>query len=312
MTGPLDSLRVRERVLGLGEVVRHSARAADPSTLEGLSPATVVIATTPFTRLAGEILLASTASDATIPVVGWHHDTPPPWADTSTLVVALDDRVAERWHHSGLAAPMIAPEAVDAELRAVATTSFVAAVLAALGGVPAVTPIDMEEVASHLETLAVALPVSGTGVPDPARLARRIGRTMVLAYGAGASGGVVADVWKSAINRSAKAPAFANSLPDLLADELCGWGQHGDVTRQVFTWLDLRHGFETVAELDQLGRMPDFVEEVVADRLAVEVSAPSPVAAMLSHVMVAELTAVEMAAIAGVDPGPTPAARTFG
>ena len=50
--------------------------------------------------------------------------------------------------------------------------------------------------------------------------------------------------WKAEVNENAKAPAFWNVLPELCHNEICGWGQHGDVTRQVFTLVELRHDFE--------------------------------------------------------------------
>ena len=37
----------------------------------------------------------------------------------------------------------------------------------------------------------------------------------------------------SRVNENAKAPAFWNAYPELDHNEVCGWGQHGDVTRQV-------------------------------------------------------------------------------
>ena len=50
--------------------------------------------------------------------------------------------------------------------------------------------------------------------------------------------------WKCDVNENAKAPAFWNAYPELDHNEICGWGQHGDVTRQLFTLVELRHGFE--------------------------------------------------------------------
>ena len=35
-----------------------------------------------------------------------------------------------------------------------------------------------------------------------------------------------------------------NAYPELDHNEICGWGQHGDVTRQVITLVELRHDFE--------------------------------------------------------------------
>ena len=82
-------------------------------------------------------------------------------------------------------------------------------------------------------------------VANPAReLARRIGRTIPLIYGGGGFGAVAAMRWKCSMNENAKAPAFWNVYPELDHNEICGWGQHGDVTRQVFTLVELRHGLE--------------------------------------------------------------------
>ena len=46
------------------------------------------------------------------------------------------------------------------------------------------------------------------------------------------------------MNENAKAPAFVAALPEMCHNEIAGWGQHGDVTRQVFTLVELRHDEE--------------------------------------------------------------------
>ena len=95
----------------------------------------------------------------------------------------------------------------------------------------------------------------------------RIGRTWPLVYGAGPLGAVAAVRWKNQVNENAKAPAFCHTLPEVCHNELCGWGQHGDVTRQVLTLVELRHGFES----DDIGRrfelMDDQMLEVVGRHL---------------------------------------------
>ena len=58
------------------------------------------------------------------------------------------------------------------------------------------------------------------------------------------SAAVAAMRWKQSVNENAKAPAFWNEYPELDHNEMCGWGQHGDVTRQMFTLVELRHGLE--------------------------------------------------------------------
>ena len=80
---------------------------------------------------------------------------------------------------------------------------------------------------------------------NPAReLARKIGRTIPIIYGAGGFGAVAAMRWKCSINENAKAPAYWNVYPELDHNEICGWGQHGDVTRQIFTLVELHQGLE--------------------------------------------------------------------
>ena len=75
-------------------------------------------------------------------------------------------------------------------------------------------------------------------------LARHLGRLMPIIYGGGGVGGVAALRWKTQFNENAKEPAFCNQVPELCHNEICGWGQNGDVTRQVFAMVDLRHEFE--------------------------------------------------------------------
>ncbi len=78
----------------------------------------------------------------------------------------------------------------------------------------------------------------------PAELARRLGRTIPLVYGSAGTSAVAAHWWKSQVNLNAKAPAFAATLPELTHDELAGWGQGGDVTRQTMSLVLLRHAGE--------------------------------------------------------------------
>src|SRR5690606_14937486 len=64
---------------------------------------------------------------------------------------------------------------------------------------------------------------------DPARrIARTVGRTFPIVYGAGPIGAVAALRWKQQFNLTAKVPAFSNSIPELCHNEIAAWGQHGD------------------------------------------------------------------------------------
>jgi glucose/mannose-6-phosphate isomerase len=138
-------------------------------------------------------------------------------------------------------------------------------------------------------------------------LARRIGRTIPLIYGGGPIGAVAAYRWKGEVNENAKAPAFANRLPELCHNEAAGWGQHGDVTRQVMTLVQLRHDYEH----PQIGRrfelVDDLVDEVVGSVHEVRAEGDGPLAQLFDLVITGDFMSLHLAAQAGVDPGPVPA-----
>jgi glucose/mannose-6-phosphate isomerase len=135
-------------------------------------------------------------------------------------------------------------------------------------------------------------------------LARRVGRTIPLVYGGGPIGAVAAVRWKNQVNENAKAPAFAHRLPELCHNEAAGWGQHGDVTRQVVTLLQLRHDFEH----PQVGRrfelVDELVDEVVGSVHDVHAEGDGPLAQLFDLILQGDLFSLHLAAQAGVDPGP--------
>jgi len=135
-------------------------------------------------------------------------------------------------------------------------------------------------------------------------LARKLAGTMPLVYGGGGLGATAAMRWKAQINENAKAPAFWNVLPELCHNELAGWGQHGDITRQVLHLVKLRHEYEH----PQLMRRFDFVttalEEVVGSVHEVEAEGEGPLAQLLDLVLFGDFVSLHLAYRAGVDPGP--------
>ncbi len=139
-----------------------------------------------------------------------------------------------------------------------------------------------------------------------AAVARRIGRTFPLIHGGGALGATAAQRWKTQVNENAKAPAFWSAQPELCHNEVCGWGQHGDVTRQVITAVALRHD----AEHPQVGRRFDLVgellREVVADVIEVRANGEGDLAQLLDLIIFGDYVSLWMAVEAGIDPGPVP------
>ena len=134
---------------------------------------------------------------------------------------------------------------------------------------------------------------------DPDRLRRR------------RVGAVAALRWKTQVNENAKVPGVLRTpCPELCHNEICGWGQHGDVTRQVFTLVNLRHDhehpqvmrrFDLVARDRRRGRRPA-IDEVRAE-------GEGALAQLLDLVLFGDFVSLHLACQEGVDPGPDPRPR---
>jgi glucose/mannose-6-phosphate isomerase len=143
------------------------------------------------------------------------------------------------------------------------------------------------------------------GQANPAReLARQIGRTIPLIYGGGAIGAVAAYRWKCDVNENAKAPAFSHAYPELDHNEICSWGQHGDVTRQLITLVELRHGFEHPRLRLRFDLTRDIIDECVHQVLSVEAQGEGRLAQLLDLMYLGDWTSCYLALQNDVDPGP--------
>jgi glucose/mannose-6-phosphate isomerase len=143
------------------------------------------------------------------------------------------------------------------------------------------------------------------GTRNPAReLARRIERTIPIIYGLGGLGGVAAMRWKQSVNENAKAPAFWNEYPELDHNEVCAWGQHGDVTRQVFTLVELRHGLEHPRLEARADATRELIAETVSQVLSVQAEGDGRLAQLLDLVYLGDWTSYYLALQNDVDPGP--------
>jgi len=138
-------------------------------------------------------------------------------------------------------------------------------------------------------------------------LARAIGRTMPVMHGGGGLGAVAAYRWKCSMNENAKVPAFWNTQPELCHNELSGWGQHGDLTRQVITLIGLRHDFEHPQVMHRFELTYRLLDEVVAGIEEVTAEGEGELAQLLDLILVGNVTSLHMAFQEGIDPGPIPA-----
>jgi glucose/mannose-6-phosphate isomerase len=140
---------------------------------------------------------------------------------------------------------------------------------------------------------------------NPAReLARKIDRTIPIIYGIGGLGGVAAMRWKQSMNENAKAPAFWNMYPELDHNEVCGWGQHGDVTRQLFTLIELAHGMEHPQLPRRAAATREIIEEALHQVLHVEAEGEGRLAQLLDLIHLGDWTSYYVALANDVDPGP--------
>jgi glucose/mannose-6-phosphate isomerase len=140
---------------------------------------------------------------------------------------------------------------------------------------------------------------------NPARdLARRIGRTIPLIYAGATLGAAAATRWKTEINENAKTPAFTGVIPEVTHNEIMGWGQSGDITRQVLSLVLLRHDWEH----PQITRRFDFVrqwtDEVMSDIHEVRAQGDGHVAQLLDLMLFGTVVSLHLADQEGVDPGP--------
>ena len=140
----------------------------------------------------------------------------------------------------------------------------------------------------------------------PEELARRLGRTIPLVYGAEGVAAVAARWWKTGVNRNAKAPAFAASLPSVTYDELAGWGQGGDVTRQTMSLVLLRHAGETPSVGALFESVRAATDEIMAHLFEVRAEGADDLCRFFDLALFGELVSLHLAGREGVDPGPAP------
>jgi glucose/mannose-6-phosphate isomerase len=138
-------------------------------------------------------------------------------------------------------------------------------------------------------------------------IVRQIDRTMVLSIGAGTMGGVVARRLACQIEENAKTLAFPLRLPDLAYSTIAGFGQGGDITRQVFTVLSFHRPSDDPCDERRRALLDDVLDEQVSSRHDLELPVGGPLVELLHGVAISDLISLGLAAHVGIDPGPVPA-----
>lgn len=331
-TGVLDTDGMFEVTAGLPEQVEAALRA-DRSGLrlpDRERVENVVVLGMGGSGIAGDLLLAIAAPFMAIPVVVLKSYTLPAFVGEGSLVFAVT--------HSGNTEETIeaATEAAMQGAHLVAVTSggelakLATSWNAALVEVPATAPhpraaigsmaipplLVLEDIglfpgATEWVELAVAqLKRRRDQLIKPGNpaelLARRIDRTIPLVHSSGALGMTAALRWKAQFNENAKSPAFSATYPELCHNEIQGWGQHGDITRQLITVVNLRHD----AEHPQVSRRFELVGELMAEVVhaieEVHAEGEGDLAQLLDLVLFGDFVSLHAAAQEGIDPGPIP------
>ena len=330
--GFLDTQGIWPATMGLPEQVERAAQAA--ASVDGLPDRdeieNVVVLGMGGSGIAGDILLATAGPFMAVPVVVVKSYTLPAFVGEGSLVFAISfsgdtEETVEAAGEAAVQGARVVAVTSGGQLEKLATSwgSPVVNVPADLPqprtaiGAMAIPPLVMlEEVGlfpGAVQWIDLAVEqlkrrrdqlVAGGG--PSAEIARRIGRTIPLMHSSGAMGNAAAQRWKTQVNEIAKAPAFWAVYPELCHNELQGWGQHGDVTRQLVTIVNLRHDSEHPQVSRRFDLVGDLVREAVAGIEEVQAEGDGDLAQLLDLVLVGDFVALHMAGNEGIDPGPVP------
>ena len=330
---PLDSQGMLEAVSSLPEQVATALAA--PRDYDDLPDRddveNVVVLGMGGSGTAGEVLMATAGPFLPVPVLVFKSYHVPAFVGEGSLVFALSfsgdtEETVEAVTEAALQGARVVAVTAGGQLARLARAWDVPLVevpisipqpRAAIGALAVPPMLVLEDMglfpgASHwVEAAVEQLAVRRNELVRPDslahELARRIGRTIPVIHGGGGLGGVAAHRWKNQMNENAKVPAFYNSQPELCHNEVAGWGQHGDLTRQMMTLVGLRHDFEHPQVMHRFELTYRLLDEVVAGIEEVRAEGDGELAQLLDLVIVGDFTSVYMALDAGVDPGPIPA-----
>jgi glucose/mannose-6-phosphate isomerase len=140
----------------------------------------------------------------------------------------------------------------------------------------------------------------------PEELAQSLGRTFPLLVGAPGAGVAAARWWQVAVAANARLLAHAADTTEYKDVLLAGFGQSGDVTRQVATLVLLRTPSDPPEAAAVFASIEEWLAEAVVDVVTVEAEGKEPLAQLVDLAVLGDLTSIALAAGEGIDPGPAP------
>lgn len=331
-TPPLDTLDMWGATMALPEQVADAVSAAREV---GDLPAqdqveNVVVLGMGGSGIAGDVLAAVAAPFMAVPVAVVKGYVPPDYVGTGSLVFAVSFsgnteetleaaaaayeagaslvvvagggelvRLAGEWNVPVVPVPTDIPQP-RAALGAMAVPPLV--LLEAIGLFPGAVQWVVQAV-DQLRRRRDELARPGSTAET---VAHRIARTIPLIHSSQDLGKAAALRWKAQINENAKCPAFWNLHPELCHNELAGWGQHGDATRQILTLVNLRHDGEHPQVSRRFDLAVEVLREVMADVIEVRASGEGDLAQLLDLALIGDVVSLHLAGNEGIDPGPIP------
>ncbi len=140
---------------------------------------------------------------------------------------------------------------------------------------------------------------------NPAKeLAHALLHKVAIVYGAYGLTATAAMRFKCDLNEYGKVPAFWNYLPELDHNEIVGWSGLTDLSKQNFLIVHLRDVEEHPRIVHRFEITKHLIEASSAGVYEVTAEGNSPLARILSLVMVTQLAAIYVGLQYGVDPGP--------
>ena len=331
--GVLDSLNMLDAAFALPEQV--AAAVGSARGLDGLPDREeieqVVVLGMGGSGIAGDVLMASAGPYLPLPVLVFRSYHVPAFVDEGTLVFAVSfsgdtEETIEAVTAAALQGARVVAVTRGCELGHLAESWGVPVVnvpdgipqpRAGLGALAIPPLVVLEDIGLFpgatywIDAAVEQLKIRRDQLLRPGnvgeQLARRIGRTMPLIHGGGGLGAVAAQRWKTDVNENAKCPAFWNAQSELCHNELSGWGQHGDLTRQMFTLVNLRHDFEHPQVMHRFHLTAELLDEVVSSVEEIRAEGEGELAQLLDLILVGNVTSLHMAFNEGIDPGPIPA-----
>lgn len=161
---------------------------------------------------------------------------------------------------------------------------------------------EVEETVAELSTLSERLGPNAPEEANPAKaLAVRIGDKVPVVWGAEGIGAVAAMRWKTQLNENAKVPAFCSSMSELDHNEVVGWIQpHG----HDFSLVALRHDGEHREAARRFPLSYEIARAAGMENAEIRAAGHSPLARLMSLILVGDFTSVYLGLRRGVDPTP--------